>query len=350
MALDVLSRSRVIGFAQQTAWGTAVAANGSYEALRIDAGSGQIDLDIDVSQNDTTTTTGVIIERARTITDSKTGLPKYNFTMPADRQNLAVLFNSACHYTIEVETTPFQKTIRHLGYSEVPDFTVVADATDPTLLTIAGYGNSITTDGWRLKNAILNTLGFTIDFNARGVARLAQVSGQFIGTAITTNESLNGATFTDDYTSYWYNQSGKFTFGITGPATISDICIKRFSLNINNNVFSDCRTTDGESNNYKINPELTCEVVIPYNAANYVLFDDIQLGTETTFTLTSSITSGTTGHLQIITKGRLISATPVGDANGYQEMTLQMRLEKPASGDALYIVLADAKERNYRIP
>lgn len=347
MAADILSRSRAYGFLEQSAWGTPGGLLSTYEALRIDANSGQLDMDLDTSQNDTTTTTGVIIERARSITDSVTGLPKFSYTMPVDRQNLAIHLAAALHNVKEVNATGYQKTFTPLMETEVIDFSTITNK-EPHVYTLAGYfGAGQDTKAFLLECAIINSLGLTIDFNARGVSRFMQLSAQWVGNELNLEQDISQNAFSNSYTSVWMNQSSGFSFDIAGLANLTDVCIKRYSLNINNNVFSDCKTTGGKANNYKVNTEITCEVVIPLSGTVIPIFPTVQNGTEATFTLDSAITTGNAGHFNVITKGRIINSVIHGDANGYQEMTLTMRCEKPDSGSSCTIVLADGIDRNW---
>lgn len=348
MAVDILSKSQAIGWLQQANPRTAKALSDAFEALRVDAGSLRLDADADYSTNDTTSVTGLMIERTRSLTDITSGMPKVDFSMPADLQNIAPLFYLALGNTTEVITTPYQKVITPAWTSAVPDYSSDNATAVPPVWTLAGYRYSSALDAWLLEDAILNTMSFSIDFNARGVAKLAQVSGQFVGSAITYEGELTQA-LSDAYTSTWLNDSDDaFTLTLAGIIT-DTVCIKRYTLTINNNVTSDCKTTGGKANNYKLNPEITCEIVIPYNSATYAGMKLALDGTETTMTLSKG-TTGQTGYVNVVTKGRIIGNPHPADSGGYQDMTLTLRCEKPSSGHAITVTVADAVDRNYPAP
>lgn len=348
MAADILSRSQVLGWFPQSDAATPGDAATNYEPLKVNADSVTVDGDIDYSQNDITSATGLMIERARSITDSVSGSPKIDFSMPADLYNLAPLIYLALGSATEVTTTPYQKIIAPSWLASVPDFASATHAGIPPLWTLAGYRYAAASDGYILTNALLNTLNIDIDFNARGVAKLMQVSGQFLGKSLSLGQNLSG-TFDQTYTSTFLNDSDDtFALTIAGILTLTP-CIKRYSLRINNNIFVDCKTTGGAAENYKMNPEIITEITIPYNSTSYAGVASAVAGTETTFTLSKGGT-GVTGYVNIVTKGRIIgNPQPTGNS-GYQDLTFTMRCEKPASGSPITVTIADAKDRNYPAP
>lgn len=350
MAVEIASKNAVYAWLMQTNAATPGGASSTYEVIKFDSGSPQLDADVEYAQNDTTSTVGIMPTRDRSFSDYVSGMPKLNFTMPADLRNLAPLLYLALGTATEVTTTPFQKVITPYGETAVPDYSVASHAGVPPLWTLAGYKSDVSSDGFILENCLLNTLSFSIDFNSRGIGKLAKISGQFIGNELNYNVDLLSATFTA-ITSTWLNgNSDLFTLNITGIASLTGVCVKRYTLTINNNVTSDCKTTGGKANNYKINPEITAEVVIPYNAGTYTMVQGaITDSAESTFTLSKGST-GVTGYINIATKGRIVGNPNPADSGGYQDMTLQMRCEKPSSGSQCTVTIADAIDRNYPAP
>lgn len=349
MAREIASKNAVYAWYPQSDAATPGGASSTYEVIKFDSGSPQLDADVEYAQNDTTSTVGIMPTRDRSFSDNVSGLPKLNFTMPADLRNLAPLLYLALGTATEVTTTPFQKVITPYGETAVPDYSIASHAGVPPLWTLSGYKSDVNSDGFILENCLLNTLSLSIDFNARGVGKLVRLSGQFVGNELNYNVDLSGATFTA-ITSTWLNASSDlFTLNIAGIASLTGVCVKRYTLTINNNVTSDCKTTGGKANNYKINPEITAEVVIPYNAGTYGALSTATDGIEATFTLSKG-SSGSTGYVNIATKGRIVGNPNPADSNGYQDMTLMMRCEKPSSGSQCTVTIADAIDRNYPAP
>lgn len=342
---DILARKTRVGIYPQGTFGTAISANEDYETLLWDALSVVPESNAIVSSFDLTSSLGLVTERARTITDRLSELKRMGFSAPADRYNLALYFVAALQKVTEINSTPFQKVITPLALTTVPNFVSSNVSTGAYLYTLIHHSTGIN-DAVRMGTAIIDQLNFVVDFLANGVARYAQINGQWVGTTINENGDPGG-TWTNDSGVNYYNSGTKMQVNIAGAITASDICVRNYQLSINNNVTSDCKTTGGQANNFKIAPTYQVTLDIPYNSATYLLLEDYLVGTETTITLTTG-TTGQAGFLEIVAKGR-IAESPLSYSGDYRSNNLVLNVEQ-SSGSALTVTMADAVDRNYPAP
>lgn len=344
----LLSKAAKVGIVEQADWATPGTASSTFELVYVDSGSLNFNPDVNISGFDHTSGVGLLPERARQYSDSLSGLPRVKFTMPATRRNLALFFAGALHKSTEVASTPYQKVITPLYETEVPDFYNAANK-EPHLFTIALVQDGTTLGHGLLRNAVVNSLIFKIDFNARGVARFAQIEVEFVGIAWEGIDDWSGATFTTT-TQDFYNQN---TQCVIGEDTLgADLPIKTFELSINNNVDSDVKTTYGVASDYVLNnPEIMATITTAdvSSRGSYEINSVLKNGTEQVITLAHG-TTGVAGFLEIALKGRMMNNDFLTHENGYDGTTLQIRCEKPASGSCCTVTIADAVDRNWIAP
>lgn len=342
MAVERTNKQRRIGFLQQADWATPQAASANFETLSYDAGSVIVDDGTVINTFDVTSTTGLIPKQSRAYTDGVSPLPTITFSAPATRKALAVHLVAALQSVTEVATTPFQKII-------VPAFdTAIVD------FTTAGYTHTIATDnlgaadGVILENAVLDSLTLTVEPNAQGVARLAKISGTWIGNEMNHAQTLSGTWVAESLTNF-YNDTAPLLLN-TSIGSLTDVCWKRYTLTINNSVMSDCRVA-GKANNFKFTPSITTSITLPYNEDTIDFLAARKAGTTGTISLyTSSPGTGTAGYISLISYGR-ITTTPHGTDGAYESIEVTMQNESNTiAGNSLVVTLADAVDRNYPAP
>ena len=343
MAAEITSRQRVVGVLQQTNFATPMAVTDNYETLNYNAGSVIFNPNTIINNFDVTSTSGLVPKESRNYTDTASGLKSMAFAGLATRKHLALHFVSALQNVTEEATTPFQKIITPVYNSTILDTSAAG-----YYHTLASYANSNSTDGVLLKTAVVGDMTFSLTPNAEGIARLAQISGNWIGATILANQDLSAGTWVAESLADFYNDLTACTINISGYTDLTGICFKNYSLQINNNVVSDCRTA-GVPASYKFSPSFTVSVTLPYDSTTYSIFEDYRAGTVGGIELTSGST-GAAGFLNIISYGRL-TATPHGTDGQYESIVLSQTVElNTAAAKSLQVTIADATDRSYPAP
>jgi len=297
-----------------------------------------------------TSAAGLTPERARSITDYTSGIHRLGFGGVAIRDALPYLFFLSLFKATETDLTVpnpdnFQQVFVPWGDSGVPDFTDPFDpASSPSPNTKVPSCNLLwdwlTTEagGTVLNDAILNTLNLTLNVNNQGIARFLQVSGEFVGAGLVENFDSTSVTFPGSAPAITtYNNSSAFTLTLAGTVSYSG-CFKTWGLSINNNVTSDCRTTGGRPNNWRINPEYMIDFTIPCNDTTDTLAGGLLAGTEQTITLSTGTTQ-TLGYLNIVAKGSLVGNLERIIENGVWVYKGQLKCELPSSGNSLTVTM-----------
>lgn len=341
MAVERTTKQRRIGFLQQADWSTPQAASANFETLSYDAGSVIVDDSTVLNTFDVTSTTGLMPKQSRAHTDGVSGLSTIAFSAPATRKALAPHLVAALQSVTENPSTPYQKTIVPAFDAAIIDF--------PT----GGYTHTIATDnlgaadGVILENAVLDSLTITVEPNAQGIARLAKISGTWIGNEMNHAQNLSG-TWVAESLANFYNDDVALTL-TASIGSLTNYCWKRYTLTINNSVTSDCKVA-GKANNYKFSPSITTSITLPYTEDTIDFLAARKAGTVGNIVLATTTSSGTAGHLSITSYGR-ITVTPHGTDGAYEtiEVTIQNEVNTIA-GQSLSVVIADATDRNYPAP
>lgn len=336
---EVLTKTQRIGFLQQADWATPSAASAAFETLNYDADSIVPDPSVVLNTFNVSSTTGLIPKRTRAYTDGTTRLKTLAFSGPAVRKNLAIHLVAALQKVVsEGATTPFAKVIQHVNDSAILDFTAGG-----YLFTIATDSNSSLTDGIILENAVLNNFVFTIDFNNEGIAKLANISGTWIGNEMNFGQDLTGSWVAESLANF-YNDTAAFALAVQGIASLEDFCIRRYTLTINNNVEPDCITT--KAGNYKFNnPTIVSTFEIPYDSSSKAILAAYPAGTEGSYVLEAG-TPGAAGHLKFEAYGR-INANPISTYNGYKAIALSLAHEFKASYFSTQVTISDEVDRTW---
>src|SRR5574338_559042 len=246
--------------------------------------------------------------------DARSGLPKFNFSGPVDVNTLVPHLVGALQG--DTEGTSGEDNIVSGFTAGTIDFA----AGGGYLHTIACKNGASADDGWILENAVIDTLNLTWDFNAKGVARLVQMDGTWVGNEMNFDQTLSGTWISTTLTPLNNADSFSFTTLSIDSVDLKAQCIRRVTLSINNNVTSNCSTTSGKANQYDFNPEITWTIIMDHNNATEKLMGDFQAGAAVSLVLASSTAAGNTGYLTITTATCRIIAPPQaynGDFLGY---------------------------------
>ena len=361
MATDQYAGKQRIGLIQQSKavnhWGTltnvtyGVAAS-DYQLLNYDKGVSVFDPDVQIDQQNFINQRGLVSEIERTYIDNASGLPFMNFSGVATLTRIAPHFVAALQAVTEGATTPFTKTITAAAKAGTIDFA----GNEGFLFTIADEKIVSGTD-WSdtalLRNALLDTFDFTVEPNSRGIARLAKMSGTWRGgtNTLLTDSTLAG-TLGAMPTTGFYNDAGKFTLTLTyGGVTFTDICFKRFSFRVENNLSSDCRGTGGVPLNFKIMPKYFIEIDLPYlDNSDYAHIQNTFKTASQEITVDFSTgTPGASGHLKLDADSGVVIQNPFGFDGEYLARPLVIELLSKTSDDQtpIEVTISDAVDWAY---
>lgn len=333
------TKQRRVGILQQADFATAKANTDDFESLAYDAGSVKINKNVIQNISNLTSTDGWMQKQSQVYVDKISGLKTIDFTGPATLKQLALHFAAALqNVDSEAATTPYQKEMSPAVDTDLPDF------------TSGGYLFSIATDnvqgsdGEILDSAILNTFTFEIDFNAEGYAKLAKISGQWIGKSMQNALDLSGTWVAQDTTGLFNDTSG-FTLSTSGITSLSDYCKKKYTLTINNNVVVDCRANSAAAN-YRTPTTITTSVSLPYDSTTYATMTDYLNATQGTITLSTGST-GVSGYLNLVSYGK-ISVDPRSVDGDFESIDLTINHNVDTSaGKSLAVSIADATDRSW---
>jgi len=297
-----------------------------------------------------TSATGLITERSRSVTDYTSGIHRLGFGGVAIQDQLPLFLWLALFKATETDLTVpnpdnFQQVFFPFADTDIPDFTDPftppaggSTNTKPPVASLVvdwltGHNSGATT----YDDCILNSLTLALNVNNQGIARFLNVSGEFACAKIAEDANGSGFSFPTAPAITTYNNASPFTFTLAGSASYTG-CFKSFQLNINNNVTSDCRTTGGRVNNYRISPEYMVDFTIPVNETTDILAGGLLAGTEQTITLSTGTTQ-TLGYLNIVAKGALTGDVKRMIENNVWVYKGQLKCELPSSGNSLTVTM-----------
>ncbi|KKK83286.1 hypothetical protein LCGC14_2794920 [marine sediment metagenome] len=205
-------------------WGNYPVAATNFRRVQYNKDSVLFDPAITIDQYESSGQNGIHDEFNQSFTDKLSGLPTVTFAMPADQKTLAPHLVGALGAVTEA-VTPFPKTITCNGLTGPVDFTATGVGSDTWPLhaiSTTDEGGDGAGEGKWVENCIIQDLTLEWDFNAQGLARLAQLSGTWIGTEINLEQTMAGTTV--DTTLTPYNNTDSFSMtaftvgGVSGSA------------------------------------------------------------------------------------------------------------------------------------
>jgi hypothetical protein len=342
-ANKILGKSVDLGIIKQTNWATPATNSANYLIIHADAGSIVPDPDTQVDQYNTTSQNGIHFEYERRDVDSTSGLPSITYTFPMDSKRLAAHLVGALLAVTEGATTPYDKTITCAGLTAVPNF----NGDDCPLHTLAIKPKASADDGMILKNAIVDSLTLTWDFNGRGVGRKGQGSVTWKGNDL-DEEVTHSGTWVNT-TPVYLNNTDTWTFSTLSIDSVSyaSDCVRRVELNINNNVTSNCKTTGGKANNYDIAPEYTMTVILDYNATTEKILKDYQDGARVQAVFTNDVSVGSDGNCSFTAAYGIMTGNPFTYNDAFVGVGITFRIYSNAAATPITAVITDAVDYGY---
>ena len=354
MSVKVLSKAERFGLLFQADWANTAAlkADSAYKLCQwINAGTPNPNPDVQVDQFNVTSQNGIHYESERFFVDATSGLPTIPFSGTCEKATMAPFLVGALQAVTEAGTTPYLKTITCGGIASPVDF-----AADAGFLHVIAVDQGGTDDGVILYNAIIQNLNIVWDLNARGVARLVNMNGAWVGNEMTYEQTLNGTWVNATIAQSFFNNTDAWTFTLAGALTIdgtdySAECIRRVELQINNNVTSNCKTTGGKANQYDIAPEYKFIITLDYNATTEKILKDYTTGANALVIWTNDSSGATTDGMWTVgittgAFGKLMSPPKIynGDFLGIQ---LELRAYSTAGNSPLTVLYTDTVDYGY---
>lgn len=318
-------------------WTNPGVAATNYRTVYYTAGVPIPDPGVTVDDYNVTSQLGLNKELTNFFIDARSGLARLNFSAPVDMNTLAPHLIGALQAVSEAAGSPYEKTITSGFTAGAIDF----QAGSGYLHTLAIKQGASADDGTILENAIIDTLNLTFDFNAKGVARLVQMDGSWVGNEMNFDQTLSGTWVST--TLIPINNASLFeldTFTIDS-VDLSAMCIRRISLSINNNVTSNCATTAGKPNQYDVMPEITWTIVLDHNSTTEKLMGDFQAGAALDITMNDS------AYLSLDSPNCRIIAPPQaynGDFLGY---SIQARAYQSSTTSPITAIMSDTLDWGY---
>ena len=351
MSVKVLSKTERFGILKQTNWATPAAANALFKLCQwINTGSINPNPDVQVDQFNVTSQNGIHYESERFFVDSTSGMATVPFSGTCEKATMAPFLVAAFQVVAEAVGTPFEKTITCGGLTSPIDF--AGDA--GYVFTIAIDQGGSADDGIIVENCIIDNLNLVWDLNSRGITKLVNMTGAFKGNEINYEQTLNGVWTNTTIAQSFFNNTDAWgvNFGglllTIGGVDYSAQCIRRFELQINNNVTSNCKTTGGKSNQYDIAPEYKVLLHLDYNEVTEKIIKDYQEGVAATMNWSNdSADTGATGMWSIVFPVLRIMSPP-GTYNGiYKAVNLEMRAYSETAATPLTMYYSDSVDYGY---
>ena len=300
-----------------------------------------------MSETNSITGGGLKKEHDRIYTDDS-GLCSLPFEMDATIETLGVHLGSAMQEVVRsgyyTGTSP-KTVITDLFHSANVDLSNTVYNVSSTEATASGsvkygwlqsilFGHPDRTHLEMLKNAVIDNLKFTVDFNKQGFDRSAKLSGAWKGTSIdSTSYEYADLTALTPRTKSYINRESKLNVNIvniTKNVTYSNVCIRNYELNINRNVTTDCKGSTNYASNLKMNPSDTISLKLPYNTAglNDALIADFRAGDVFTVTISGNATNNTTVNWLSMHHHARMNKQPIAYEGEYLALDLQFDVIK----------------------
>ena len=331
------------GGGQDTSWLNYPVASTNYRKVWYNADSVLFDPAVTIDQYEVSGQNGIHDETAQFFVDKLSGLPTMTFAGPADKYTLAPHLIGALGAVTE-GSTPFSKSITCAGLTGPVDFT--ADGWPLHAVSMTDTGGS-GTDGKWIENCIIQDLTLEWDFNAMGIARLAQMSGTWVGTKINLDQTMSGTMAKTVLTPYNNTDSYSFSTFTVDSVDWKALTFRKFSLTVNNNVTKDDSTTAGRCNQFRVAPEYTSTIVLDYDTTTAKVMADFQQGADVVALFTGSTTATLDGGLSISgVKGKLMSPPEMYDGE-YKGVQLDIKWYANAAATPLTIIQTDTQDWAY---
>ncbi len=343
MATKYLAKTFSYGLLIQTNWATPQAANANYKTIPYNAGVTVFEPDIRVESFNTSGQSGIHKEFERVKIDGRSGLPRVNFSMPADVKTLTPHLAGALFTVAEDAGSPFSKVISAGGLTGTIDF----NGDDTKLHTIVMENKASADDGIVLENAIIENLTLSWDFLANGVARLMQIEGNWVGNEMNFEQTTNGTWTTTTFTPMGNTDTFTMTTLTVDGVDIKAQNVRRFAFNVANNVTTNSATTIGKPNNYDISPVYKSTILLDYNATTEKILKDFQDGATVVATIDSSISAGNDGNFDMDCVGGILQKQPFVYNGDFAAIELDVMWHSVSAATPISITFVDTIDWTY---
>lgn len=325
-------------------WTNPAAADQNFRTIFYNKGAPIPDPAVTINEYGTTSQLGLNHELTQFYVDARSGLPRLNFSGIADVKTLAPHLVAALQAVTEGAGSPYQKSI----YSGFTAGTIDFAAGGGHLHTLAINQKASADDGIILENAIIDNLSLTFDFLGKGIARLSNISGSWVGNEMNFEQTLSGTWVSATFTPFNNADTMYFNTFTVDSVDWKALCVRRVVVSINNNVTSNCATTAGKPNQYDVSPEITWNVILDHNATTEKIMGDFLAGAAVDLHLINAASVGAEdGELQIDSPNCRIMSPPMvynGDFLGY---SIQCRAYQSSTASPLTITLTDTLDWGY---
>ncbi len=312
----------------------------------LDIGSPIVDDGVTSEEMNVTSANGIHPESERRFHDQYSNLIRVPFSGTADKSTLSIFLCSAMQACSEAATTPYKKVFTSIGLTSCPNFT----GNEGYLFDMAIANPASADDGILLKRGIIDSLQISVNFRAKGQARLFKISGSFIFNSIAYRQTLVTANWTNttpaknflNNTDAWAMLDANFEEMEIGGTSYSGEYLHDFVLNINNNVEGDNFGTSGVAGQYIIKPKYSGLINFWHNEVTEALIDATQQNDIVKVKLTNDAADAfTDGKFHIYSAtGYAIKSQEVMDGD-YIKMQIQFNLESTAAATPLTITYTD---------
>ena len=344
-----LSKKEIFGILQQSKdsnhWTVPAVASANFRTIQwINSGVLIPDPAVTVDQFNVTSQNGTHSEHERFFIDATSGLQKIPFTGTCDKTTMAAFLVAALQACSEAVLTPFTKTITAGGLTGVINWA----NNEGYLFTLALKQSASADDGIILENALINDINIVWEVEANGVARLVNMSGNWIGNELNYEQALDG-TWTNGSPSQagFYNNTDTWAVRTTftvGGVDYSSECIRRVELQINNNITKACVSTGGKASNYNWNPEYKTLITLDHNPVTEKLLKDFTEGADVSFIWSNdAATANTDGKWTIQSdtgNGKLMSQPKTYDGD-YLGIQLEIKWHSLLAATPLVVAFTD---------
>jgi len=352
-----LSKGEIFGLLQQSKisnhWDAVAAANAAFTTVQwINTGSLLPDPGVTVDQFNVTSQYGLHKEADRFFIDKTSGLVKLPFSGTCDKTTMAAFLVAAFQKCTEAAATPFNKEIQPL--LGVPSW---AD-NEGYLFSAALKQGASADDGVKFHNGLIDTLNLIWEVESSGIARLVNMNGVWVFSDKLDEQTLSG-TWTNgtpaqtgffNNTDLWGVTFGTALFTIDG-VDYSAECVRRFELQINNNVRKGCVSTGGKASNYIWTPGYKILMTIDHNSVTEKIHKDfvdgadvkVQWSNDSASALTDgkwTVIMATTGSPAQGGIGKLMSA-PKAHQDEYITLNLDIEVQRAGTGYPLNVQFCD---------
>jgi len=342
MATKYLAKTFKYGLLKQTNWATPSAAGAAFKTIPYNAGVTVFDPDVRVDLHNTSGQSGIHKEKERIYVDARSGLPKVNFSMPADVKTLTPHLAGALFTVSEGGGSPYAKTITSGGLTGTIDF----NGNGTELYTIACDDKASADDGIVLENAIIENLNLSWDFNANGTARLMQMSGNWIGNEMNFEQTTNGVWSTTTFTPMGNTEAFTLSTFTVDTISWSTQAIRKFTFNIANNVTTNASTTAGKANNYDVAPVYKSTIILDYNDTTEKALKDFQDGANVLLLLTNSL-EPSDGAFALTCNGGIMHKQPFIYNGEFAGIELEVMWYSTAAATPVSIAFTDTIDWDY---